>query len=187
VKKKEDNKYAEDFAEPQLDIKGLDSLFNIYRSSNLPATKSDIQELSDMRKELSEATKSIGPDPDEIIYKNIERANRLLDLAEKALDAAGIDNRLLEVSGQLINSITAASGGISGNSYNQEVLAQKARELEFKERQLTIKNAIKGNTGNTIQTQNNIIVSTREDIMKMIADSENEEIIDVETGEVFSS
>lgn len=182
----DETKFNSDKADPQLNIRELDSLFNVDRTPDLEIKIADdddpetqLQEISNMRKEIQELSKNASPDPDSILHTNIERANRLLDKAEDSLETGGIDNRRLEVMSQLINAITTASSSIMGESYNQQVLENKTRELDIKEQQVLLKQTIKGEPAQV--TQNNLIVTNREDLLKMIGEEqnvENAEIVD---------
>ena len=178
----EETRFNSDKAEPQLNVRELDSLFNVDRAS-VPEKTDDsnkqLQEITDMRKEIQTLTKNADPDPDSILHENITRANRLLDLAEKDL-ATGMDNRRLEVMAGLINAITTASASIMGESYNQQVLENKSRELDIKEQQVLLKNTLKGDK--TV-TNNNLIVTNREDLLKMISD-EQDNVVEAEVEEV---
>lgn len=183
----DETKFNSDKADPQLNVRELDNLFNVDRTpkAEVPTVTDDpdtqLQEISDMRKEIQTLAKNAKPDPDSILHNNIERANRLLDKAEEDCQN-GVNNRLLEVMAGLINAITTASSSIMGESYNQQVLEHKTRELELKERNAIIKQSIKGDTGTPqTVTQNNLIISSREDLLKMI--DETVEDAEVETVE----
>lgn len=172
----EENKYNSDKSEPQLNVKELDDLFNVDRSSKTipslePIDTSDkqLQDIKNLRKEIKDLAKNVHPDADTILHENIQRANRLLDKAEESFEQGGLDSRRLEVMAGLINAITTASSSIMGESYNQQVLENKSRELDIKEQQASLKQTLKGE-GSSI-TQNNLIISSREDLLKMIDDS----------------
>lgn len=172
---KEETRFNSDMAEAQLNTKKLDSIFNIDRNTLILDSQDNsdkqLQDIQNMRKEIEELSKKTSPDPDSILYDNIQRANRLLDKAEDSLDHGGIDNRRLEVMAQLINAITSASSSIMGESYNQQMLEHKERELDIKEQQILLKQTLKGEKANI--TQNNLIVTNREDLLKMINNEQN--------------
>ncbi|MFW6002393.1 MAG: hypothetical protein ACOCQD_03555 [archaeon] len=155
-----------------------------------------LEKIQQMKSELKESMKDREDqeDPDDILYKNIERANRFLDILEDRItenDAPVNDDddgnekqkkhkkrkestsRLFEVSAQLINAITTATQSIAG-SYKDELDYQyKLELLEIKNKELMIKHALKGGEGGSNVTNNNLIVSSREEILDMIHNDEN--------------
>jgi hypothetical protein len=55
-----------------------------------------------------------------VLESNIDRANRILDLIEGELNDGNFEARLIEVAGQLINSVTNAQKEIiSDINYNE--------------------------------------------------------------------
>jgi hypothetical protein len=181
----EDNKYNSDKAEPQLNTNSLDILFNVDRTSKSIAipdqvinTDTQLQEIEKLREEIKVLAKNAHPDADTILHQNIERANRILDKAEESFLTGGLDNRRIEVMAGLINAITTASSSIMGESYNQQVLEHKSRELDIKEQQVALKDTLKG--GGRSITQNNIIISSREDLLKQICELQAEDAEDAE-------
>jgi len=138
-----------------------------------------LQKLSEMRQELQEVMeeKDNKEDPDNILYTNINRANRFLDILEEQITKEDPDKktpekkntaRLFEVSAQLINAITTASSSIAGSYKDDAEYEYKLQVLELKHKELAIKQAIQGGgqKGNT--TNNNLIVSSREEILDLI-------------------
>ena len=158
-----DTKYKEDYADPQLNIEGLDREFNI-KGGNITT---QINQISDMKKELQGISKELeGEDPDKIILDNINRANRMLDLIEEDVKSGSRSARLFEVCGQLINAITSAATSITGISYNQQVIDNKERALDIKEKELTVKNIARGD-GDVNVTNNNLIM-TQQQLLDML-------------------
>jgi hypothetical protein len=155
------SKYTEDPSDKLINSKKLKSLFDLpneISKENLPD-------------KIKEDSKEIREDPDNIIYKNIDRANRLLDKIEEATEN-GLTARLMEVASALINSITQASNSIVGTSQHEDELRYKERVLELKEREVMIKESLgKGGGSNTV---NNVLVTSREDLLK-IMNKKNEE------------
>jgi hypothetical protein len=156
------DKWKEDKADPQVNVDLLNSEFDIEISSNLDKT---VQEVKEMRKELKELESDL-PDADQIIYDNIERANRILDTIEFDISNGDHSARLLEVVGQLINAVTSAATSITGISYNQQVIDHKNRMLDIKEKELAVKGIVKG--AENVNITNNNLVMTREDLLKML-------------------
>jgi hypothetical protein len=156
------DKWKEDKADPQVNVDLLNSEFDIEISSNLDKT---VQEVKEMRKELKELESDL-PDADQIIYDNIERANRILDTIEFDISNGDHSARLLEVVGQLINAVTSAATSITGISYNQQLIDHKNRMLDIKEKELAVKGIVKG--AENVNITNNNLVMTREDLLKML-------------------
>ena len=130
-----------------------------------------------MKNELQESIKQKDEqeDPDNILYQNIERANRFLDILEDRITGRGekvkkeSTSRLFEVSAQLINAITSATQSIAGSYQNDLDYQYKLEKLELENKKLMIQYALKGGDGNQgSTTNNNLIVSSREDILDMI-------------------
>jgi hypothetical protein len=176
-----DNKYAEDKTDPELNLSALDELFDTLPKEALTEEEFQKREIESMRKELDILLKD-NSDPDDIIHQNIERANRLLDIIETNVTKGKSSNRTFEVAGQLITAVTAAAASISGMGYNQQVLDQKSRDLERKEKELDLKRTIKTATGNPDETgdvknltQNNLIFTDRESLLSFINTSKDEE------------
>ena len=78
------------------------------------------------------------------------------------------------MAAQLINAITTATQSIAG-SYKDEMEYQyKLELLELKNKELMIKHALKGGeSGHT--TNNNLIVSSREEILDLIKNKKSED------------
>lgn len=147
------SKYNEDFAETRINNNKMRQIFN----SNPPEpniVKSEDDDTIPERKT-----------PDEIIYDTIDRANKLLDKLELEIESDATA-RLFEVASALINSITQASNSIIGSDQHNDDILIKQKTLELKERETAIKEAI-GNQGK-VTTNNNMIVTSREDIIKLL-------------------
>ena len=99
------------------------------------------------------------------LKKNIERANELLDTVTDELNNGNFSARLVEVAGQLINAITTASKEIFDNTYKEKYLDIRQQVVNLKEREVDIKSAM----GHRPTTQN-LIVASREDVLKMLVD-----------------
>jgi len=156
----------EDYPDKQINNNKLNDTFNITPSSSLPPTLPSEKELTSSAQNIVSELKD---DPDNIIYTNIDRANRLLDKIEEDMENAS-SARLYEVAAQLINAITTASSSIVGTSVHADEMEYKQRILDLKEREVAVKEAI-GTNKNT-KTVNNMIVTDRESLLKMINDQE---------------
>ena len=114
-----------------------------------------------------------GEDPDEIIKKNIDRANRILDQVEEELVNGNFSARLVEVASKTMDSITNAVSQIQSTVYNQDYLQLKARVIELKEEELEYK--VKNLKKPTVGSQN-IIFTDRESVLKALKNNNVEEL-----------
>ncbi len=99
------------------------------------------------------------------LRKNIERANELLDTVTDELNGGNFSARLVEVAGQLINAVTTASKEIFDNTYKEKYLDIRQSLVHLKEREVDLKSI----AGHRPTTQN-LIVASREDVLKMLTD-----------------
>lgn len=135
-----------------------------------------LEKIQQMKTDLQESIKQKedGEDPDNILYSNIERANRFLDILEDRITGKSENvkkestSRLFEVSAQLINAITSATQSIAGSYQSDLDYQYKLEKLELENKKLMIQYALKGGEGGEGNTTNNLIVSSREDILDMI-------------------
>lgn len=160
------SRYDEDKSDRMINSNKLNSLFG---SSGAV----DNQEINNTISESEEITESLEEqdNPDDIIYRNIERANRFLDQIENNL-ASGLNARLFEVAAGLIATVTQAATSIVGNTKNMEI-EYKQRILDLKEREIAVKEALGSKGGG--KTINNMIVTDRESLLKMIKGEEPKE------------
>lgn len=165
----------------------LDEIFNL-TSPNPSHDESALQSMvDDMRNQLPALTNQ--DEPDSILYKNIERANKLLDKLESSILSQETPNaRLIEVCGQLINAITTATTSIAGNSfaaqkheYNMKMIEVKEQEVEVKRIVATNKvdSANKGGGGDNSSNEKKVLVMDRESLLRMIEDEKKD--VHVET------
>jgi len=162
------NMFLKDHADPEPNTSALDDLFNVavVDSQIVNSDTGEILgEVNSMRKELEDLKEGI-PDADQIIVDNIARANRILDRVESCIGTGAFTATMIEAAAKLIESVTSAANSITGISFNAEVIRQKDRELDRKEKELTIKGLVKGAENVTIN--NNQLIMNREDLMKMI-------------------
>jgi len=115
--------------------------------------------------EIEEVKEEIrGPNiPDQILFANILRANRILDKIETELDNNNFSARICEVASQLINSVTAATSQVMSEEYNKAYLQIRQDLVKLKEREIKIKQL----AASTPRSQN-LIVTDRESIMKIL-------------------
>ena len=133
----------------ELDIEELDSIFADNNNGEPPDDKIMVDFSENINYD----------DPIDVIKKNIQRANIILDRVQVELNAGNFTARMIEVSGNLINSITnAAKEIVTSDNYRsylgirQQLADLKAKEVEIREMR-TQRNT----------TNQNLILTNRED------------------------
>lgn len=114
-------------------------------------------------------------DPDVVISTNINKANAILDRVIEEINNSGMSPRLGEVAGQLIANINQAAGQIYTKKFDISNIILKHKMLELKEREVKIKEiAAKQNVGGGDTINQNIIVTDRETILKLLKENRSE-------------
>lgn len=124
---------------------------------------------NEIEREAEEITKKINEDPVESLKENIARANFIADYVEREIANGNLSARMVEVLGQIINSITNANKEIIGSFYGHRYLQLREKMLELKSREIDIKEQ-----KNRRPTNQNIIVTDRESVLKMLEDNRQE-------------
>jgi hypothetical protein len=121
-------------------------------------------------------------DPVDILKGNIKKANQILDKIQDEIDGGNFTARMVEVAGNIINGITAASKEIIGKDNYDGYLEIRKELKNLKEREVVIKEKTGlRRTGNTNQ---NIIVTSREDLLKIMSGKEPKKIGEGEVIEI---
>lgn len=124
--------------------------------------------------EVEEIIKSVNEDPIDDLKNNSARANFLLDYIEREITNGNLTPRLAEVAGQLINTVTNTNKEIISHYNYNRYLQIREKMLELKQLEIELKNQ----KNNRSQNQN-IIVTDRESVLKMLeqntSDDEKEE------------
>lgn len=120
----------------------------------------DIEYIKAENKKLEKQSKNA----EESLEENIERANRILDMVEGELNEGNFSARLVEVAGQIMNTITNTSKETLANINYKTYLQIREKLIQYKYDELKSKK----NKMNTPINQN-IIVSNRKDIMKILS------------------
>lgn len=121
-----------------------------------------------------------GPDPFELEWEeetsditalrnNIERANEILDMVKEEMESGNFSARLVEVAGQIINSITAASSKLIDNANYNKYLDIRKKLALLKEKEVQIKSYKIDRPKNQ-----NLIIASREDVLKLLESRGNE-------------
>jgi len=118
-------------------------------------------------------------DVDKILRLNIERANFLLDLAEQEFANGALNARTLEACARIMSEVTNAANSLKNIEIQKQNLDLKERTLDLKDFEVKAKVSQSKDSGNnaiTNVTQNNVVVTDRESLLKML---QNENIIDL--------
>ena len=112
-------------------------------------------------------------DPVDILRVNIKKANFILDKIQEELINGNFTARMVEVAGAIINGITAASKEIVSKENYDKYIEVRKELAELKEREVIIKekSGVRGAT-----TNQNIIVTSREDLLKIMAGKQPKKI-----------
>jgi len=166
--------YDEDRANSIVNESTLEQEFNLDTTEERTA---DIEAISEMRKLLMIAGQD--NDPDVILMSNIDRANTLLDTAQRSIDNGGETSaRLFEVCAQLINAITSAATSVQNSTFGMQKHDYNMQIIEVKKQELIVKQAI---AQGKIESQRNsggggnstVMVMSREQLLNMIEQEES--------------
>ena len=143
---------------PELDREGLSKHF-------------ELEVLNDQVDDMIKDLEVIEEENAEVSLKeNIDRANRILDQVEDELTNGNFSARLVEVASQMINSVTSAASQIQSTSYNNDYLQLREKLLFLKRMDLKfrIENAKKRKDDTTKIGSQNIILTDRESVLKVL-------------------
>ena len=158
---------------PTLDRQGLNDEFNM---EPVEAEVVNDNTVDEFELEWEEETED-----GNVLRKNIENANDILDRIKVEIEGGNFSARMVEVAGQIINSITTASKVlIDDTNYNKYLDIRKSLAL-LKKKEVEIKQLKSGNV-----TNNNLFIGSREELLKIMRekrelnlenepDSENEQ------------
>lgn len=127
-------------------------------------------------------------DPNNVLTSLIEKAGRILDIVEHEMVNGNASGKMAESASQIINALISAANSIAANNsmyfndslkkiqveQNHRRLDQRDREMEIKE--LYYKGQQKQLSDSEGNTTNNVIVTSREDIMKFLENKNTKEI-----------
>lgn len=174
--------FDEDRANNQVNEAILEQEFNLDTSED---RQQELERIREMRLQLTEAVD--GQDPDEILYTNIERANTLLDSAQRSIENGGETNaRLFEVCAQLINAITSAATSIQTGTFGNLKHEYNMKLIEVKEKEVMVKSAIaqaKIEGGPRSSSSNTIVAMSREELLRILEDETQEVQVNSEAPE----
>lgn len=124
---------------------------------------SDVFDMGDIESEVDRLTLVSETDPEEALKENIDRANRILDRVEQELESGNFTARMVEVAGNILNTVTNSSKELITNINYKKYLQIRDAMVKYKYDELEAKQSKFRSP-----TSQNIIVSNREDIMKLI-------------------
>ena len=148
--------------EKELDLASLDEVFGL-DYNDLPQTGDDqpVREREEIDIDYN--------DPVNILKGNIKKANQILDKIQDEIEKGNFTARMVEVAGNIINGITAASKEIIGKENYSGYLEIRKELKNLKEREVVIKEKSGTRSGTT--TNQNIIVTSREDLLKIMGNA----------------
>jgi hypothetical protein len=152
---------------PELHRKNLEEILDI--------------EVVDVQNELNKAQTQEGgqEEPEQILRKNITKANFILDQIEAELKNGNFSARLVEVASLIINSVTQASTQIMINKSNIDSLQIKRDVLKLKEKELDIKSRLLA--GQQPAGRDRLVITDRETILKYLKDGQDVKKIEAKT------
>ena len=111
------------------------------------------------------------------LKKNIHNANQLLEKIQFEMNNGNFSARLAEVASTIINSVTQASKEILSDKNQCDYMDVRRALVLLKEKEVAIKQAKLSRP----RSQTNILITTREDLLKKLADKQ--EILQIEGNE----
>ena len=145
---------------PLLNREGLEQEFNMTDEPIEGEIVEDDEDTPDPFEEEWEKEQS----PQTKLEENIERANTILDLVEEELRGGNFSARLVEVAAGLINAVTAAGKELISDKNYKLYLQTKFRMVELQKEKL---DWMKSKSSRN-RTNNNLIVASREDVLKLL-------------------
>jgi hypothetical protein len=148
----------------ELDLRGLDEIFSDTNNIDRDAEE----------KKVDFDTEIDYNDAIDALKKNIHNANQLLEKIQNEMNNGNFTARLAEVAGTVINSVTQASKEIITEKNQNEYMEVRKALVLLKDKELAIKEAkmIRGPT----RGATNVLIASREDILKSIQDKSLKEI-----------
>lgn len=146
----------------ELDLRGLDEIF---------AERDDIDRELEQKK-VDFETNINYDDAVDALKKNIHNANQLLEKIQDEMNNGNFSARLAEVASTIINSVTQASKEILSDQNYEDYMEVRRTLVELKNKELDIKEAKLIRPTN----QTNVLITSREDLLKMLEDKKPKQI-----------
>ena len=142
----------------ELDLRGLDEIF-----ADAENVDREIEE-----KKIDFKTDIDYNDTLDALKKNIYNANQLLEKIQYEMNNGNFSARLAEVASTIINSVTQASKEILSDQNYEDYMEVRRQIVLLKEKELDIKKAKFIRPPN----QTNILITSREDLLKALEDKQ---------------
>ncbi len=108
----------------------------------------------------------------EALKTNIFNANQLLEKIQHEMNNGNFSARLAEVASTVINSVTQASKEVLADKNYGEYMQVRKALVQLKAKELEIKEMKAG----TPKNQTNVLVTSREDLLKVLEDKKPKQI-----------
>lgn len=147
----------------ELDLRGLDEIFTDAENIDREIEEKKIDFKTDI--DYNDAL--------DALKKNIYNANQLLEKIQYEMNNGNFSARLAEVASTIINSVTQASKEILSDQNYEDYMEVRRQIVLLKEKELDIKKAkfIRGPTNQT-----NILVTSREDLLKALENKQPKQL-----------
>lgn len=171
------SRFDEELSQIPANNSALEDEFNLDLSEE---NEQSIEKIKEMRLQLLESIGDDQPDPDNLLYVNIQRANELLDVVHHNIVNKGDSSaRLFEVAAQLVNAITSAATAVQNSGFGFLKHEHNMRIAEIKEQEVAVKKIIaegKSVSGGGSNSGGQVMVMSREEMLNMISTT-NEEVV----------
>jgi hypothetical protein len=147
----------------ELDLEGLDEIFSDGEESNMMKEQKKVEFETDIDYD----------DALDALKKNIHNANKLLEKIQEEMNNGNFSARLAEVAGNVLNSVTQASKEIISDKNYEKYMEVRRQLAELKKKEVDIKQA---KLVRPASQTNNILVTNREDLLKMLEDKKLKKI-----------
>lgn len=138
----------------ELDLRGLDEIF----ADNDEIDRQVEQKTIDFKTDIDY------DDELETLKSNIYNANKLLEKIQDEMNNGNFSARLAEVAGGIINSVTQASKEIISDKNYEDYMEVRRALVQLKAKEIELKELkVKSPTNQT-----NVLVTSREDLLKML-------------------
>jgi len=119
--------------------------------------------------------------PEQILQQNVVKANLVLDRIISEIEGGSMSARMAEVAAKTVDSITNLAATMGNLTFQFQDLQTKLAMIKLKERQVEIQqNKI---TQVTKIGNQNILVTNREDLLKLLKGDKNKQLEHVMKGE----
>ena len=153
----------------EINLEGLDEIFNVGDEIDRDLEQNTIDFETNIEYD----------DPLKALKSNIYNANQLLEKIQHEMNNGNFSARLAEVAGSIINSVTQSSKElISDKNYGEYLIIRKAlvqlkaKEIEMKEQR----------TVHHTTNQTNVLVTSREDLLKVLENKKPKQITQITEG-----